>query len=990
MREESNRVVQNMEKNRRAEMENRDRTLRAMKENEDYTRRAEERNFQIQQQNLKTQLVQSQLEADVIQQQGRIDAQAAEQVFGSLANFSGTAVKLGLQAEAKRRERKTAEEYVEAALGLNTEKSLGYKNAELALLEDGEKWNTAVNIQEAQGAEPNAVSKQRFGNPTNTFIANESNATWMLKNQFPIFLDALLNNTEKQFEFNGRLVTPSEARSDPQLMSTVNRAALNIFLKNRGLFGLNAEFLVDGLRAAETHMSSLVRGASATQTKTTYEMDKERLVATANNNPERFPERAQTVFRSLASNPLVGYSGALDIMQNLAAERSPDGSSFTHSMEALGNMVLKPDGKPFKEEWPNRWAAMNEARTNAEIKNARRQMQIEDIGFEQKSREVLQGLLEQPTQGNADAAVDFFMENYGKVPPEITKFSSSYTAEAREKLEAAKQYLAIPSGLITLEAVEGAEAIDHATGRQMRQRYAEQEARYNSGIFKDTSEAFKTTANGVTAYGTNKPNTAASVFLQSQMRSVYRKRVDQAVAGGMDFNQAATAVGQQLDAEVKAGARDPNSPWYRKTDAPGGTPTFPNLNKGMLSAVDEANRRFNDLKKNIATNGLEKTLNTKDSIITAEEAAQIAQSYGKPGFQIPADVRAVAGMSNGLDPMVIINSQLVAQGMQPLAPPPSLQSTSQLVSPEFQKLLYKNPSLNRSARGLGTSNVFNPAIVPNNYGPLIQQASQSSGVNPSFIAALAEIESGFNPGSTSYNGSSFGVMQINRDAHPAFFAQQNWKDPQANINYGTQYYAGLLNKYKDPVAAAMAYNAGPGNYDAYLTGQLPDGRVKTEMLNHGKKFARVMYKYGGSGTALTNPNLMRSGNSNMKLVASAASYVGMDTSDGPDEGKNACVWALNKVMRSAGMDVPWGNSVYVPFVKDVLDKTARRVSGPVPGAIAVMQDNHPTEPYPHIGIVGSNGMIISNSTSRSRFDWRGTPQEYEQKYGRPNLYYVLN
>jgi len=116
----------------------------------------------------------------------------------------------------------------------------------------------------------------------------------------------------------------------------------------------------------------------------------------------------------------------------------------------------------------------------------------------------------------------------------------------------------------------------------------------------------------------------------------------------------------------------------------------------------------------------------------------------------------------------------------------------------------------------------------------------------------------------------------------------------------------------------------------------------------------------------------------------------MDTSDGPDVGKNACVWALNKVMRAAGMNVPWGDSLYVPFVKGVLDKTAKRVPGPVPGAIAVMQDNHPTEPYPHIGIVGADGMIISNSSSRARFDWRGTPQEYEQKYGRPNLYYVLN
>jgi hypothetical protein len=52
MREETNRVVQNMEKNRLAQLEQGKANLQALRDNADYTRRAEERNFQIQQQNL--------------------------------------------------------------------------------------------------------------------------------------------------------------------------------------------------------------------------------------------------------------------------------------------------------------------------------------------------------------------------------------------------------------------------------------------------------------------------------------------------------------------------------------------------------------------------------------------------------------------------------------------------------------------------------------------------------------------------------------------------------------------------------------------------------------------------------------------------------------------------------------------------------------------------------------------------------------------------
>ena len=221
------------------------------------------------------------------------------------------------------------------------------------------------------------------------------------------------------------------------------------------------------------------------------------------------------------------------------------------------------------------------------------------------------------------------------MPATVQRFEATYTIEAIQKAEAVKKLEAIPPGLVTREAVEAAAALDPAVARSLQQRYEAQEARYNAGIYKETAESFKATANGVTSFGTNKPNTPSSVFLQERMKAEYRARVDRAVAGGMDFQQASTTIGQALDAEVKAGARDPNSPWYRKADAPGGAAQFPNLNKGSLPALEQANRRFADLKKNIRTNVLGKVIDTKGSIITAEEAPAIVGNYGKAGFSIP-------------------------------------------------------------------------------------------------------------------------------------------------------------------------------------------------------------------------------------------------------------------------------------------------------------------------------------------------------------------
>lgn len=121
----------------------------------------------------------------------------------------------------------------------------------------------------------------------------------------------------------------------------------------------------------------------------------------------------------------------------------------------------------------------------------------------------------------------------------------------------------------------------------------------------------------------------------------------------------------------------------------------------------------------------------------------------------------------------------------------------------------------------------------------------------------------------------------------------------------------------------------------------------------------------------------------------ARTSTGMDTSAGPDAGNNACVWAVNAVLQQAGIQPPWGDSVYVPDVKNNLDQNGTRLSGPEPGAIVIMQDNG-SPPYPHIGIVQEDGTIISNSSSRASFDWVATASEYEARYGRKNLYYSLS
>ena len=972
MREESSRMAEALRASRSAEIEDRKRVSSQMQAEQEYTRRAEDRNFKIQTQNDANKLQQVQSDAQVAAKNFEIQQAATASMFKSVADFSSTASKKLIELGEQRFEEDRLRGLVEFDPTDDTVIQQILGEGDLAAQE--ELRQGALDEAAANPDTPRLpIAQARALSSGMRYGLDQARANYLLTEIYPQQLQkARLENPE---------LTDDSAKTAAFL------AQFQRDFYSKYIAGYKPEMLRDGLTAVKNLHQSILTKQNTVDERNTFQRLDDNALTTLTQNPAAFLQNAPIAYRTWVRNPENLFAGALDKYESLGTVRGPNGE-FRFTMEQLAQAVLKPGGKPFAEEWPSRFARMQEARLRSDNQFRQAQMTSDNLGFEQKARELVDGLIADPTKANADAAYDFLRETYGREHPWITQFRSSFTIEAQQKAKGIEQLEAIPDGFITQEAVDALAALDPVAARRLDGRFAAQERRYTTGIYKDTAESFKTVANGTTSFGTNKPNTPSSIFLQGKMQAVYRKRVDEAVAGGMDFNQAATTIGQQLAAEVKAGLLDPNSPWYRKVGGPGGAAEFPNLNKGQASAAEQARRRYSQLRKNISTNGVEKVINTKNSIITEQEAAEIVRSYGKPGFVIPQDVLAVAGTTRGLDPMTIINAQLAQHGMKPLQPPPSLSGVN-TVSPAFRRLLVK-PTPAASIQVLGSANAFNPAAIPNNYGPLIQQAAQANGVNPSHIAALAEIESNFNPNAPSYNNSSFGVMQINRAAHPAFFAQQNWKDPQANINYGTQYYAGLLRKYGDPVAAVMAYNAGPGNYDAYLRGQLPDGRIKTEMLNHGKKFAKAMYKYGGAGGALNNPALMRAGNANMQLSASATSYVGMDTSGGPDAGRNACVWALNKVMRSAGISPPWGNSVYVPEVKRVLDKTARRVAGPIPGAIAIMQDNHPTDPFPHIGIVGSDGMIVSNSSARARFDWRGTPQEYEQKYGKANLYYVLN
>jgi murein DD-endopeptidase MepM/ murein hydrolase activator NlpD len=114
---------------------------------------------------------------------------------------------------------------------------------------------------------------------------------------------------------------------------------------------------------------------------------------------------------------------------------------------------------------------------------------------------------------------------------------------------------------------------------------------------------------------------------------------------------------------------------------------------------------------------------------------------------------------------------------------------------------------------------------------------------------------------------------------------------------------------------------------------------------------------------------------NGRIAAAALAFKNQSTAAGPDGGKEACAWAINKVLKNAGVKVPWveagQESIYIPFIEDSIKKGAGKqinMEQAKPGDL-ITQDGS------HLGVITKVSKetitFLSNSSSRASFSYGG-------------------
>lgn len=127
--------------------------------------------------------------------------------------------------------------------------------------------------------------------------------------------------------------------------------------------------------------------------------------------------------------------------------------------------------------------------------------------------------------------------------------------------------------------------------------------------------------------------------------------------------------------------------------------------------------------------------------------------------------------------------------------------------------------------------------------------SQSYGVEPELVMAIAYAESGFNTSAVSSKGA-VGVMQIMPTtaswiANELGLKEYNLKDAKTNIEFGCFYLSYLSKKFNNEIEIIASYNAGEGKVLEWINnGEITTENIPfTETKNYVKKVLKLKKYY---------------------------------------------------------------------------------------------------------------------------------------------------
>ena len=560
MREEGNRLIQGMERRRRAEKEQRDQNLRAMESDARYTEQLTRENNAIQQRNLENEGKQRIADIQGARDQSLIDEKARQSIFDSIISFSTTA------AEQQARRRK--EELENMAAEINSRPLTSYSREELEQRIAAEQTLAFGGVQNA--VEINANALETNEDPVETKKAHASNpGTTAVERQLvtnngfltsgDILLTGRYNDAETEYTADdGTKFKGIEAKNSRYLSEQLFNITLKDLFKLTGVAdGLYVADAVDKLRKIGEVYHNQAR-------KNEGELADAQVESTAKNIEAANTTEAQTLafaHRKLAQ----GNVEALDAFEKYA------GGAVDVDIEVFRQVDLKGNGKTFDQEWPERWKKILQNRDDAFVKQQDQDTKLkkaEDLAWFNANIDNIQEAVDL----NPHQAERLLVERYNNLGITMPQPLKSIVAEGLKRNKEEVQFQIdqrTKYGILDTSFVNSIrDRTQQSLAREALQ--TQEEARYGPASL-GIKKGFKATARKLTKINPNEEQGSAQTFLvQARLESEFLKQVK--------LTNDPLAALENVNAMVDAGRNgDKSSPFYQDTGFLNNRLVFPNI-----------------------------------------------------------------------------------------------------------------------------------------------------------------------------------------------------------------------------------------------------------------------------------------------------------------------------------------------------------------------------------------------------------------------------
>ena len=693
MREDSNRTVQNMRQRAEMEISERRRILAQEKEDQAATRRMEDKNFQIQDQNMRNEIRGLQLKQQADQQQFAADTKANEAIFNTIAQFSETASKVVIAAEEQKQineitndQRKTSQDEV-----IN-----GYiDRVELNAL--GLEKLAAIQEVEERGADPRATEGMKGSDPA--LAVNHTFgevAGWSRRGGFW--------NGLHTFEMRH-----AEAKREAGLGDLTYDDKVEIAASFQELVGqmygdkYKAKFIKPELDYQNAQVAKYLSNAKTQDIKQLK--DRRRSMALANIESAS-PELLNSVFNHSWGHIVDANAGirtdAWKEVKTALNVQDLETGDFHHKEDQILNIVITtqdhPKGITLGELYTNKQGQpvgilreILSDRMQKTIDFEKQQDQLDTIRNKEYGEELVRAVQLNPTMANiADAQRMYVEKTNGKVYQPLQNIAKYGSIEATHRNNEFQRIASLPDYELTPELVAAAKALNPTEGALVEQRYKEGPGQFRTKPIQDIIKKAESVITGTTEFGTAKLGKAGSLPARIHFRSKIMKQAKLLYGNGQNGYTVEEAVAKATSDEsdlYSTTYRTEGAEYHRKLHEDG-TISYPwiEARQGNANAAEKAYRKFEVLKEQVKSLGLKSVLNIPNSFMTPERMEYVAQNYGEPGFTPTPLERAVQGFSSGMPLHEVYNRAFAAGGRKETFQAPDVVSAINF-TPEQQRIL---------------------------------------------------------------------------------------------------------------------------------------------------------------------------------------------------------------------------------------------------------------------------------------------------------------